>query len=376
MRFTEMTLQSDPIVSVVMSVFNGERFLREAIDSILSQTFRDFEFIVINDGSTDGTASILESYAKSDARVRVYYQESKGLIESLNRGCSLAQGKYIARMDADDIAVKDRLMCQVTFMEEHPEVGVLGGAVEYVDATGKLLLTSYLPSEDSDIRSVLLCDVPFAHPTVLIRKEIFRSVGGYRRAFQDAEDFDLWLRIAERCKLANLKAVVLKYRIHPEQVSCRKLRQQVLSVLAARAVASSKKDGSTNSLSSINQVTATVLAELGVSETTQQRALFAAYQSWVNRMSEAHQDSAALSLAMEMLRSSRWQHIERRAIADSWLRAARLYWGQGRFFQGLLSTGHAVVTRPAVAGRPVKRLLLWLGTAFRAGRGPHVAGTA
>ena len=113
-----------PIVSVVMSVYNGERFLREAVGSILDQSFRKFEFIVINDGSTDFTGAMLDSYQEQDLRMHVYHQENRGLVESLNRGCALAQGKYIARMDADDISVINRLMWQVEFMEKHPEVTV------------------------------------------------------------------------------------------------------------------------------------------------------------------------------------------------------------------------------------------------------------
>src|SRR5277367_1658072 len=111
-----------PIVSVVMSVFNGERFLREAVESILQQSLREFEFIIVDDGSTDQSASILDSYQTDDARVKVYRKGHSGLIESLNKGCWLAQSKYIARMDADDIASKDRLETQVAFMDGHPEI--------------------------------------------------------------------------------------------------------------------------------------------------------------------------------------------------------------------------------------------------------------
>ena len=110
-----------------MSVYDGERFLREAIDSILTQTFHDFEFIIVNDGSTDGSAAILDSYAKSDARLRVYDQANRGQCASDNRGCKLARGKYIARMDADDVSTPDRLEKQIAFLENHPKVGLLGG---------------------------------------------------------------------------------------------------------------------------------------------------------------------------------------------------------------------------------------------------------
>src|SRR5262245_27130869 len=159
-----------PIVSVVMSVLNGEPFLREAVESILGQTFGDFEFIVIDDGSTDASADILDSYQRNDARVRVYHQENKGLVESLNRGCGLARGKYIARMDADDIATKERLMWQVEFVEKHPEVGVVGGAIEVINASGKSSVTHRYPLKNSDIYQALLRgDCPLVHPTVVMR---------------------------------------------------------------------------------------------------------------------------------------------------------------------------------------------------------------
>jgi hypothetical protein len=270
-------------------------------------------------------------------------------------------------MDADDVALKDRLMRQVEFMESHPEVGVLGGAMELIDGMGKFLLTTECPVEDRDIRSVLLRDNPFAQPAVIIRKEAFVSVGGYREVFAPAEDCDLWLRIAERSQLANLRVPVLKYRVHPGQISKSKLQQQTLSALASRAAASSRRTGGADPFNSVKEITPAVLAHMGISEATQQRALLAAYLNWINRMCDAHQDSAALDLAIEMLRSSRWQHIARRVMADVWLRTAGLYWGQDQFFLSLVAVGHAMIVRPAVAGRPAKQLLHWLGTAFGVG---------
>src|SRR5262245_16448315 len=141
---------SMPLVSVVLTVYNGERFLCEALESILGQDFRDFELIVINDGSKDGTAHLLQSYEQSDLRIRVYHQPNRGLVESLNRGCTIARGEYIARLDADDVAQTDRLFRQVVFLERHPDVGLLGGAVEVVDLRGKVLFTSCNPTKDGE----------------------------------------------------------------------------------------------------------------------------------------------------------------------------------------------------------------------------------
>jgi hypothetical protein len=346
-----------PVVSVAMSVFNGERFLREAVESILNQTFRDFEFIIINDGSTDGTAAMLDSYAGSDSRVRVYHQENKGLIESLNRGCGLAQGKYIARMDADDIAVKDRLQWQIEFMERHTEIGVVGGAVEIIDSAGRAFYSSRHPVTDEQIKSTVLQHCPFTHAAVMIRKEALLSVGGYRGLFVDAEDYDLWLRIAERWGLANLEAVVVKYRIHPGQVSYQKLRQQTLSILAALALATLRRSGSPEPLILDERITPEVLVRLGVDQATQQRALVAYRLHWIGAMSRVSQDDVALRLVDELIDPSRSGPVDRSTLSNAMLWAARIHHRRGSAVRALVYVGRALLTRPIVAGRPLRRAL-------------------
>ncbi len=262
-----------------MSVFNGEQFLAEAMDSILDQTFQDFEFIAIDDGSTDGSAAILDSYQKKDSRLRVYHQENRGLIESLNRGCSIARAKYIARMDADDIATRDPLQLQIDFMEQHPEVGLLGGAIEYIDGQGRVFRTYRHPISDLDIRAALArAEGSFCHPATVMRSDVLRATGGYRSNFLDAEDYDLWLRIAKRSQVVNLEGVVLKYRIHPGQVSQRKLRQQGLSILAAHESALSDGNSKWDTLGSDCVITPEVIARLGVSQATLERVLISRYR--------------------------------------------------------------------------------------------------
>lgn len=371
-----MTLQNKPVVSVVMSVFNGEPYLREAVESILNQTFRDFEFIIINDGSTDGSAALLESYQKSDARVRVYHEENRGVGESLNRGCGQAQGKYIARMDADDIALSDRLMRQVEFMEGHPEIDVVGGAAEFVNPMGKSLVTVRYPETDHEIKSAFSRKNPLLHPTVLLRREVFVAVGGYRPVFK-AEDYDLWLRIAEQGQLVNLGEVVLKYRIHPDQVTCRSVTQLVMSVLASQALVRSSGNGCQDRLGSVKEITPAVLTEWGVSEAVFQGALAAFYRQEIDSLCWLGQESTALALTLEMLRSSRWEHLEkrRRFIADNWLRAAGLYWKQNQYGQSVAAAGRALRVRPIVAGRPAKRLLSRIRMALGPANRLNPAGT-
>jgi Glycosyl transferase family 2 len=350
-----------PTVSVVMGVFNGERFLAEAVDSILNQSFGDFEFIVINDGSTDGSGAILDSYETKDPRMHVYQQQNKGLIESLNRGCSIARGKYIARMDADDIAMPDRLQKQIDFMEEHPEIGLLGGAIEYIDTNGRVFRTYRHPLDDQAIRCALYrAEGSFCHPATVMRSNVLVSAGGYRTSFLAAEDYDLWLRMANSSKLANLDSVVLKYRIHPRQISQQKLIQQGLSILGARECALSGGNAQLDTLSSECVITPEVLTRFGVNQVKQQEVLISRYRDSICTLTFAGDTSAALSLAKDMFRFSRWEHVERSLKAHLWLITASLYWRQGRPFRSLLAVSRALMMWPKAAGRPLKPLLATL----------------
>jgi cellulose synthase/poly-beta-1,6-N-acetylglucosamine synthase-like glycosyltransferase len=349
-----------PLVSVVMVVCNVDRFLAESIESILRQTFNDFEFIIVDFGSTDKSKSIISSYAAKDSRVKFHEIPHCGLAEARNAGCFFAQGRYIAIMDADDVSVEDRLMREVEFMETHPEVGFLGGATQWIDATGRLLHVQYFPAEHDEIKSALVSGCPICQSTILIRREAFVLVGGYRVAFAPAEDYDLWLRIVELFQCANLKRVLLKYRVHPHQVSFRKRTQQVLCILAAQAAASSRRDGRLDPLTSVQEITPAVLAGLGVSEAMQQTTIASEYLRWIRIMYAGGEYSSALNAAVEMLQSSDWKYAERWVIADMRLLAARLYWKQKRFARSLLTAAHAFMTRPIMLGRPLKRLWCWI----------------
>jgi hypothetical protein len=352
-----------PCISVVMVTCNVERFLAEAIESILGQTFTDFELIMVDFGSTDKTKAIVACYASKDSRLRFLEIPNCGLAQARNAACSLAQGQYIAIMDADDISVPDRLQLEIAFLEEHPEVGLLGGITQCIDATGApLAIRSHdFPSDDSGIRLALASGCPFCQPTVMIRKDAFVVAGGYRSAFAQAEDYDLWLRIAEHFQCANLKQVVLKYRIHPNQVSIRRRSEQTLCVLTAQASAAARRNGQPDPLSGFEEITPQVLMGLGVTKGALQNALASDYRDWIRVMSDAGEFSAALKATVESLRSSDWQCADKWRVADLWLTAARLHWRQKAFLPSLLAVGHAVATRPVVAGRPLRPLLRRLG---------------
>lgn len=200
-------------VSVVMAVYNGERYLSAAIESVLSQTFTDFEFIIINDGSTDGTLAILESY--DDARiVLANNQENIGLSRSLNKALALAQSDYVARMDADDVALPHRFEKQFAFLEAHPEIGILGSHCRLIDLHGQVKGLYRAPENDLQIRWRSLIANPFWHPTVMIRRHVLVQTGlSYDRALQTSQDYDLWVRMLKSTRGANLKEPLLHYRL-------------------------------------------------------------------------------------------------------------------------------------------------------------------
>lgn len=210
---------SKALISVVMSVYNGELYLDEAIQSILTQTYSKFEFIIIDDGSTDNSLEIIKKYKKEDSRIVLISRENRGLIYSLNEGISLAKGKYIARMDADDISTHNRFKEQCTFMEEHKEVGVCGSFVELFYENNNTKYWTF-PTKNDELKTRLLFSVPVAHPSVLIRKSIIDKYSlVYEEEYKNAEDYAFWLEFSNYTKFANINQVLLKYRYLEVSVS-------------------------------------------------------------------------------------------------------------------------------------------------------------
>ena len=352
-----------PLVSVVMAVCNVERFLAEAIESILGQNFTDFEFVIADFGSTDNSKAIIARYAARDPRVEFHEILPFGLVEARNTACSLAQGRYFAMMDGDDVALPDRLSLEVAFMEKHPEVGLVGGATEWIDASGRTLGVHDFPTEDREIRFALAVRCPFSHASVMLRREAFRLVGGYRPVFLQAEDYDLWLRIADHFQVANLEQTVLKYRIHPHQLTLRKRALQTLSVLAAQTSASARRTGKPDPLGPAPAITPELLAREGIPIAAQQIAVASDYLLWIRTMAQAGEYACAREAAKSLLRSPDSRYFERWQIADLYLALAKLDWRDKRYWKSLLSAGQAVMSRPLVLGRPLKPVLGRLGLA-------------
>jgi len=207
---------NNPLISVVMSVYNSEKYLKEAIDSILIQTYTNFEFIIINDGSRDRSLEIIRKYQEEDERIILISRENKGLPYSLNEGIRLSKGKYIARMDADDISLPTRVEEQVIFMEENRDIGICGCSILDLDTDRKWILTPY----DKRLKVELLFLSAFAHPSVMIdRKMMIENNLFYNEAFFQSQDFELWVRMSKYTKFANLKSTLLRYRVLEDSIS-------------------------------------------------------------------------------------------------------------------------------------------------------------
>ena len=230
-----------PRVSVVMAVRNGARFVAEAIESLQAQTLDDFELVVVDDGSTDATPGIVQALAAQDERIRLRSQGNTGYPEALNVGWRLARGEYVAILDADDLAEPNRLERQLTYLDEHPEVGVVGGSLLLVTGDGRPFYVAAYPATAAEVLEGLRTHCPVGHTAVLMRRVVLEEVGGYRDAVALAEDFDLWLRVSERYPIVNLPDIVGRYRIHGANGSHASIRRGAEAIVRARADAAERR---------------------------------------------------------------------------------------------------------------------------------------
>ena len=230
-----------PRVSVVMAVFNGERFVREAIESLQAQTLDGYELIVIDDGSTDATPRIVAALAVEDDRIRLHSQTNTGYPEALNVGLRLARGEHVAILDADDLAEPGRLERHLAYLDDHPEVGVVGGSLLLVTVDGRPFYLATYPATAEEVRKALETDCPMGHTATLARRAILEEVGGYRSAIPLAEDYDLWLRISERYPIVNLPDIVGRYRMHGANESHADIRRGAESIVRAQADAAERR---------------------------------------------------------------------------------------------------------------------------------------
>jgi glycosyltransferase involved in cell wall biosynthesis len=242
---------NEPRVSVVMSVFNDERYILDAVESILNQTFRDFEFVIINDGSNDKTGEILSSF--QDERIRLFDQANQGLTPSLNRGLALARGAYIARMDGDDLSDPTRLEKEVLFLDRNRDVGLVGTFAYRIDEQGRRIGLYTYKTTYEEIRENLWVDCPFCHSSVLFRKTCIERIGAYREKVGPAEDYDLWFRITEQFAAANIPEPLHAFRIDSQGITVNKRFDQLRSVRLVRRLAEERQKTGHDPLESWSQ---------------------------------------------------------------------------------------------------------------------------
>jgi glycosyltransferase involved in cell wall biosynthesis len=230
-------------VLIILSVHNAKQYANGAIASILAQTFSDFELIIIDDGSTDGTADLLKEFTIKDTRVRIITNETNiGLTRSLNLALKQARGEYIARMDADDIALPNRLERQIAFLKSHPDISIVGTAYEWIDKDGNVIGKPKMITGADAIHRALPRTNPLLHSSVMIRRSALDQVGGYNETMKRAQDYDLWLRLSRTCKFENLSEVLMQKRVTRNIISFKNEREQIRFALLARLNALKRGD--------------------------------------------------------------------------------------------------------------------------------------
>lgn len=212
-----------------MSAYNCEKFLAEALDSILQQSFSDFELILFDDGSTDNTENIIRKYAAKDSRITpIYNEKNLGLTVNLNRGIKLSRGPYIARMDADDISLPERFEKQVYFLDNNPDIDLVGTYAIDIDDLGKEIHLRMMPLKHREIINLLPKANPITHSSVMLRKESFKKIDFYNEAYRIIQDYEMWFRAAEvGLKFENLNEVLLKYRMDSDYAARKSLKYRL-----------------------------------------------------------------------------------------------------------------------------------------------------
>jgi len=222
-----------PELSVVMSVYNGASRLADSLESITNQTYRDYEFIIVNDGSTDNSLEIINTYAARDERVRVFSHENMGLAGSLNRGIQKARGRLIARQDAGDVSHPTRLELQLAYLAANPHLQILGTQFNYV-VNGSVVDTTRFPCSCNDIRMTMPNSCCILHGTAIFDKVAFWDVGGYRKEYKCAQDYELWIRFTDKYAAENLTEILYDYHIETTSTTFSRLVDQVYFAHFAR----------------------------------------------------------------------------------------------------------------------------------------------
>lgn len=228
-------MKNKPLISVVMPAHNAQKYISGAIESILNQTFNNFELIIINDSSTDRTLTIVKSFSKKDSRIRIVNNDTRfNIARTLNKGIALAKSNIIARMDADDIAFPERLERQYKVITSSKNIAVIGSNIVIIDAGGSEKGTRNYPHLSKDLKKCLFRYSPFAHPVVMFRKNMFEEVGGYNPKYSPTEDLDLWFRLGRKHEFKSIPEPLLKYRIYERSSSHKAIKDLEILVFKIR----------------------------------------------------------------------------------------------------------------------------------------------
>ena len=231
-----------PAVSVILPAYNAESYIDSAVASICAQTFADFEFVIVNDGSTDATETILRKWAGQDARIKLISRPNTGYVKALTEAIEKSTAPLIARMDADDLALPGRFEKQVAFLNANRHVTVVGSSYELMDDQSRKLHVLRQPTDNDTLQKLCLAGTtPICHPAAMFRRDAYVRVGGYDEAYCPAEDLDLWLRLGEVGELACIDEVLIRYRLHPGSVSEKRQSKQVDAVRRASAAAAKRR---------------------------------------------------------------------------------------------------------------------------------------
>lgn len=238
-----MVTASDPVVSVLMPVYNGERFLESAVRSVLTQSYEPFELVVVDDGSTDGSSALLARLAAEDVRIRVHHQENRGHAGALNTALEFARGEFVAVLDCDDEALPGRLEAQVDALERDRMLVAIGGAAEFIREDGACFFVQAYPTTSEQVSSDLLTTCPVLHSAMMMRRDAVMDIGAYRETLSLALDYDILLRLDERAGISNLDRPVVRYRIHAAQTTTTRAEQVALSFILAQRSAMARRRG-------------------------------------------------------------------------------------------------------------------------------------
>jgi GT2 family glycosyltransferase len=335
-----------------MCVRDAAPYVAQAVESVLRQTLRDLELVVVDDASSDATPSILRDLARRDPRIRVRRAETHlGLAAAQNLACASARAPLLAHLDGDDVAVPDRVERQAAYLDAHPGTALAGGAAVVIDEAGRPHHTLRPPTGDGAIRAALSRRNCIIHSTVMVRADALRRAGGYRTRFEFADDYDLWLRLADRYRLVNLPDVLVYYRVHAGQASEQDVERQAVGVLAVQALARRRRAGLDESPTGDGPITVAELRELGVGDEALVRAVTRICLVRALLMDDIERPRLALVALARTPGFATSPAVRRRTLAGYRAALARRRWRRGERARALGAALRAVRTRPALLAR-------------------------